>query len=195
MAIIFWVCYLLFIVAILFIPVARHFYYIKKYKVSFSEHNRQIIDSFCNNECIYIAKFQDIRCILFVGSMPLCVFMTWAVTDIEKNYSTPYLVFWIIATILVHIGSILAHIEYLYAAFFMTKTSMLLRGCGAGNVFKTVPLQDVVSYNAYNTHFGTNKELKIDTKDGKVFNLSHLDNREELIDVLKSFTNSVEETC
>ena len=192
---IFWMCYILFIVAILLIPVARHFYYINKYKISFSEHSRKIIDSFCNNECIYVAKYQDIRGILFVGSMPLCIFMTWAAIDIGNNYSKSYLLFWIISTILVHIGSIHAHIEYLYAAFFMTKTSMLLRGCGDGNVFKTVPLQDVVSYMAYNTHFGTNQELRIITKDGKLFNLSHLDNRDELLDALRTFTNGIEETC
>jgi hypothetical protein len=111
------------------------------------------------------------------------------------KYSNLYLLLVIISVILVHIGSIFTHIEYLYSAFFMTNTFMLIRGFGAGNVFKKVPLHDVVAYMPYNTHFGSNQKLKIVTKDGKIFTLTNLDNREELIDVLKSFTNSVEKTC
>ena len=191
----FWACYLLFIVAILLIPVARNLYYVRKYKISFSAHSRQTINSFCNNVCIYVVKYQDIRGILLVVGTPLCIVMTAAIITIGGKYSTPYLLLMIISNILVHIGFISMYIGHLYDACYMTNTSMLIRGFGAEKAFKKVPLQDVVAYMIYNTHFGGNQELKIFTKDGQRFTLTHLANREEMIDVLKTFTDSTEMKC
>ena len=191
---IFWMCYIFFIVAILFIPVYRNLYYIRKYKMSFSEHKRQTIGSFLeNNTCIYVAEYSDFGGVMLVISMPLCIFMTVSVIKMGDTYSNSFLLLCIFVLIILHISCIDSYMEYLYSVFLMTNTSILIRGFCVGNVFKEVPLHDVVAYRPHSTGLGMSPNLDIMTKDGKLFQLRHLKNREQLIDVLKKFTNSTEE--
>ena len=125
---IFWVCYIFFLVALLLIPVYRNSYYNRKYKMSFSEHDRQIIDSFCNNKCIYVAEFSDFGSILGVASLPTCLFMTVSVIKMADTYSIFFLWVCIVTLIIIHISCIEFYIEFLYSKFFMTNTSILIRG-------------------------------------------------------------------
>ena len=77
---------------------------------------------------------------------------------------------------------------------------MLIRGVETAGSFKTIQLHDIEKYRTDNFHIQdriylcANQNITIIAKHDKIFNLKYLDNREELIDMLKSFTNSFEET-
>ena len=188
---IFWICYFLFIVAILLIPVYRNLYYIRKYKMSLSEHSRQIIDSFCeNNTCIYVAEFCVFRSILLAAAIPLCIIMTAACID--NKDSKYYLLFYIVINVILHAGCISLYMDCLYEKFLMTNTFILNMSFGSRYVFEKIPLHDVAVHMPYASGFG-HEHLKIITKDWKILHLMDLKNREQLIDALKKFTNSTEE--
>ena len=55
-------------------------------------------------------------------------------------------------------------------------------------------MHDVAMYMPYTTGLGVNSCLRIWTKDNKILHLDYLVNREQLIDVLKNFTNGTEVT-
>ena len=77
---------------------------------------------------------------------------------------------------------------------------MLIRGIDTAGSFKIIQLHDIERYKTdkYYTldrfYLDAKQNIMIITKYNKVFYLKYLDNREELIDVLNSFTNSIEET-
>jgi len=190
----FWVCYLSVVVAIALIPVYVNKSYIKKYKMRFAEYTRQSIDSFCNNECIYAAEFNDIRSVIRVMVSPLCILGTFSVIDMGDTYSTWFLLLGVVVLVLVHVGSIYYILECLFTACFMTNTLMLIRGACTNNAFKIVPLQDIVSYWPTQSGLGVDADIDIFTKNGDVLELYKLKNRDQLIDVLRNFTSATEET-
>jgi len=190
----FWVCYLSVVVAIALIPVYVNKSYIKKYKMSFAEYTRQVIDSFCNNECIYVAEFNDMRSVTRVTMLPLCIFITFCVIKVGDAYSTWYLLATVVVLILGHLGTISYSLQCLFTACFMTNTLMLIRGSCTHNEFRIVPLQEIVSYWAYQSELGVNDDIDMLTKDGEVLWLYKLKNRDQLIDILRNFTNATEVT-
>ena len=196
-----WVSYILFMVSIVLIPVARNVYCIRKHKMSFSKYNKKIIDSFLeNNQCIYAAKYHGYRSIFLFFSFFIFVTITPHVIYSGDEYSRYYFLLVVAVFILIHIGWIYHYILYLYDACYMTNTSMLIRGPGTAGSFKIIQLHDIEKYRT--DRFDTldrlylcgRMNLTIITKCHKVFILSYLENREQLIDALKSFTNSFEET-
>ena len=197
---VFFVCYLLFMVAILLLPVARNVYYIIKYKMSFSKYSKRIVDSFLeNNTCIYAAKYNALRSILLFFLLIVLVTFTPPIIYLGGEYNQYYLLLVIAVFILAHIAWIYIYVSRLYDACYMTNTSMLIRGVETACSFKTTQLHDIERYRTDNFYtqdrfYMTGKmHLTIITKYNKVFYLKYLDNREELIDALKSFTNSFEE--
>ena len=77
---------------------------------------------------------------------------------------------------------------------------MLIRAFQTSWSFKIVQLNDIERYRTDNfyivdrLYLSAKQHLMLITKDDNFFNLKYLENRDELIDVLKSFTNSFEET-
>lgn len=198
--VIFLVCYLLFILIILLLPVARNCYCIRKHKMSFSEYSKKIVDSFLkNNTCIYVAKFHGYRNILLFFMLFGIVVFTPPFVYTGDKYNQYYFLFLAAVLILLHIAWIYAYISFLYNACYITNTSMLIRCIDTTCSFKTIQLHDIGRYRTddfYTTdrfYLGAKQHIVIITKYNKVFYLRYLANREELIDVLKSFTDSFEE--
>ena len=163
--------------------------------MNFSEYNKKIIDSFCNGNCIYVAEFNDVRSIIRVMSLPLCIFLTFSVLNADESYGTFYMSVAVISLLLVHFGSISYNLECMFSACFMTNTSMLIRGYCTKREFKIIQLQDIESYLPTQSGYGVNNDLEITTKNGEVFYLDKLKNREQLIGVLKSFTSAINLSC
>ena len=198
---VFWVCYILFMVAILLLPVARNVYCVIKYKMSFSKYNRKIIDSFLeNNKCVYVAKYHGYRSIILFFMFFILVLLTPPAIYSGDKYNQYYFLLLVAVFILGHIAWIYHYILYLYDACYMTNTSMLIRGPGTAGSFKIIQLHDIERYRTDNfdtldrLYLCGRMNLTIITKCHKVFILSYLENREQLIGALKSFKNSIEET-
>ena len=190
----FWVCYLAVVVAIALIPVYVNKSYIKKYKMSFAEYTRQSIDSFCNNECIYVAEFNDYRRIIRATILPLCILLTLTVMCTELKHSIYPFFSGVVVLVFAHFGSIFYISQCLFSACCMTNTLMLIRGACTRNEFKIVPLQDIVAYRPTESRLVVNEDIDILTKDGELLWLYNLKNRDQLLDILKNFTNATEET-
>ena len=196
-----WVSYILFMVTIVLLPVARNVYCIIKHKMSFSKYSKKIIDSFIEGDaCIYAAKYHGYRgLLLFFGLVMLVILTPYLISSGDKYGQYHFLLFAAVF-IFLHIACILHYVSYLYDACYMTNTSMLIRGEGTAGSFKIIQLQDIEKYRTDNYYIvdrfylSAKQHLTIITKYNKSFNLKYLDNREELIDALKSFTNSTEET-
>jgi len=197
-----WVSYILFLVTIVLIPVARNVYCIIKYKMSFSKYSRKIIDSFLEkNTCIYATKFQDYRGVfLFFASLYLVIITPYVISS-RDEYNQYLFLFFAAVFIFLHISWIYHFISYLYDACYMTNTSMLIRGFHTACSFKIIQAHDIERYRIDNFYapdkffhlINVIQNLTIVTKYSKIFSLHYLGNREELIDALKSFTNSFEE--
>ena len=55
----FYVCYIIFMASILLIPVFRNIYSLLKYKMCFAKHDKQNIESFCENSTfVYESTFR-----------------------------------------------------------------------------------------------------------------------------------------
>gem|GEM_PF-4591095 len=122
----------------------------------------------------------------------------WIIDPQNKHNQYDLLLFGIVF-IVVHVAWIDHYISCCYQACYMTDTSMLIRCYQTSWAFKVIQLQDIEKYRADNFYapdrlnLSKGKHLMIITKHGELFYLSYLLNREELIDALKSFTNSFEE--
>jgi hypothetical protein len=198
---IFLVCYLLFMAAILLLPVFCNVYSLLRYKMSFSKYSKQIIDSFLEKKkIIYIAKYNAIRSIFLFFLLFILIITTKYIIYSGDKYNQYYLLLISVVFIFIHIAWIVIYISYLYDACYMTNTSMLIRGIDTWSTFKIVQLHDIKKYRTDNFYtlerfyISGRQHLTIITKCNKAFHLKHLDNREQLIDALKYFTNSIEET-
>jgi len=196
-----WVSYILFIVTIVLLPVARNVYCIIKYKMNFSKHNRKIIDSFLeNNTCTYAAKYHSYRNILLFFMLIILVITTPYLISSGDKRNHYYFLLCAVVFIFLHIAWVYHYISYLYDACYMTSTSMLIRGVETAGSFKIIQLHDIERYRTDNyytldrLYLCAKQHITIVTKHNKIFSLHYLGNREELIDALKSFTNSFEET-
>jgi hypothetical protein len=196
-----WVSYILFLVTIVLIPVARNVYCIIKYKMSFSKYNKKIIDSFLEkNTCIYAAKYYGYKNVLLVSMLIVLVIVTPYLISSGDERNLYYFLLSVVVFIFLHIAWIFNYVSCLYDACYMTNTSMLIRGVETTGSFKTIQLHDIEIYIKTDPSImdklflNPKQDITIITKYNKVFNITDLDNREELIDALKSYTNSIEET-
>ena len=198
---VFWVCYMLFMVSVLLLPVARNVYYQVKHRMSFSQYRKKIVDSFLeSNTCVYVAKYHGYRVILLFFMFFFLVLFTPPLVYSGNEYNQYYYLLLVAVFILIHIAWIHHYIAYLYDACYMTATSMLIRGPGTAGAFKIIPLHDIERYMTDDStvldrfYLREKMCLTIITKDRKVFILNYLENREQLLDALQSFTDSREET-
>ena len=196
-----WVSYILFMVSIVLIPVARNVYCIIKHKTSFSKYSRKIIDSFLeNNTCIYAAKYRGHKNIHLVFLLIFLAMITPYLISSGDKYGLYRFLFSVVVFIFLHIAWIYLYILCLYDACYMTNTSMLIRGIETAGSFKIIQLHDIERHIKVGQDIGggfflsPKQDIFIITKGNKAFGITDLDNREELIDALKSFTNSIEET-
>ena len=199
---VFGVCYLLFMVAVLLLPVTRNVYSIMRYKMSFSKYSKKIVDSFLEkNTCIYVAKYNGLRCIFLFVFLFFLVPCTISFIYSDNNYTQYYFLSLAAVFIIVHMGWIVIYISYLYDTCYITNALMLIRGVDTACSFKIIQLHDIEKYRTDNSYTldrffyltSVIQNLTIITKCNKAFSLHYLGNREELIDALKSFTNSIEE--
>ena len=149
--------------------------------------------------CGEIPRLQ--RCFFIFSSLYLVIITPYVISSGDE-YNQYLFLFFAAVFIFLHIAWIYHYISYLYDACYMTKTSMLIRGFHTACSFKTIQLYDIEKYRTDNFcapdrffHLiSVIQNLTIVTKYNKIFSLHYLGNREELIDELKSFTNSFEET-
>ena len=196
-----WVSYILFLVTIVLLPVARNVYCTIKHKMNFSKYSKKIIDSFIeNNTCIYAAKYHVCRSIFLFFLLFVLVIITPYLISSGDKYGQYHFLLFVVVFIFLHIAWIYHYVSYLYDACYMTNISMLIRGVETAGSFKIIQLHDIEKYrtDSFYTldrfYLCAKQHLTIIAKYNKVFSLQYLGNREELIDVLKSFTNSFEET-
>ena len=199
--VVFLVCYLLFMLAILLIPVARNCYCGRIHNMRFSQYSQKIVDSFLeNNTCVYVAKFHGYRNVLLFFMLFILVVFTPPFVYSGDKYSQYYFLLLAAVWILLHIAWISHYASFLYDACYITHTSMLIRVFHTSWSFKIVKLHDIERYRTDNfytadrLYFGAKQHILIIIKEDKAFNFRYLANRDELIHVLKSFTNSFEET-
>jgi hypothetical protein len=183
----------MFIVAILFFPKIRNLYYLRKYKMSFANYDKQFVEDICKNEpCIYVAKFSVARQLIISLGVPILIIITmWIICDADK-LSKYYLWILISGILLGHIGWLIVCFEYYCAACYITNTSMFTRNFTVGDSFDIIPLQDIEIYAPYTSNSGLCLHVDIITKHGRIFPLRYLENQDELLDVLKNFTPAIE---
>ena len=198
---VFLLCYLLFMAAILLLPVFHNVYSLLRHKMSFSKYSKIIIDSFLEkNNNVYIAKYSVYRGIFLFICLPFFMMLTADFIYSGDKYNKYYLLFISVIFIIVNIGLIVIYISYLYDTCYMTNTAMLIRGIDTCCSFKVIQFHNIEKYRTDNfytldkIYISGRQNLTIITKCNKAFHLKYLDNREQLIGVLKSFTNSIEET-
>ena len=181
---------------IVLLPVLRNVYSLIKYKMSFSAHDKQIIEAFCENaSCVYVSKLRIVLYIAAAFFMPTCIFyMHYFLFFGNKKY----VILSCIVNIILHILAILAYAKCLYAKFVITNTAMLIRSVSTKFLFVIVQLNDIMQYKQFSYldspfwFVDGDKSLAITTKDNRRFILLDIKNRDEFISALKMFTGSVE---
>jgi len=187
----FWICCLFVFFAIGMIPLYVMESYSKKHKMNFAEYNRLTISSFCTNECIYKAEFKDFRMLI---PTTISSFLGCCVIGIGDIYNLYHILTLIAILMLGELGFVYYFVQCLFPECYMTNTLMLIRGTCTKNEFEIVPLPGILSYRPYQSGLGLNANIHILTKDGGELWLYRLKNRDQLIDVLRDFTNATELT-
>ena len=124
----FWMCYIAFIVSILLIPICRNLYYICKYKISAWERDKQIINSFCdNNKCICISTHSGLQLRLIIGSVIVCVVLTKGLLISPTWPGNFYkILLQTIVTLLIHYAYIILYIDYIYTKCLVAQNYILI---------------------------------------------------------------------
>lgn len=186
----FWVCYLLLMTAIVLLPVIRNIYSHIKYNMSFAEHDKYIIDKFCENDtCRYMSKPMFFVRITAVFCMPASIIFVYYATFIGHHIFGMHMLLLLIAiTFILNISTVYVYMALLYERCVMTSTSMLIRSRETKYKFYTILLNDIAEYQSWRLLYGMEKVYLI-TKDKRRFSLLIIDNNEEMIAVLKKFSD------
>ena len=190
---IFWLCYVLFLVAVLCIPLYRNLYSTIKYKISAKEGDRRIIDSFCeNNKCICASTHSIAVVIMLILSIPVCILCTKGTLVSSAMHGTHRVLINVIVTLFLHIIYIRMYVNYIYSMCFVAQYNILIR-CGSTKyLFNTIKINDVLKYAPFNSGILGWSHLQIAVKNNRLLILTWLGNRKELIAALDAVVQKQE---